>query len=74
MDHLESAIPRDPSHNQPPNADTIAYTNKISLKGPRYGCLLRGYFGAWQTLQWILTVSYWMEHRAPNAGARESTR
>ena len=29
IDHLETAIPRDPFHNQPPNADTIAYTNKI---------------------------------------------
>jgi hypothetical protein len=34
MDHLETAIPGDPSHNQPPNADTIAYTSKILLKGP----------------------------------------
>jgi hypothetical protein len=25
---------RDPSHNQPPNPDTIAYASKISLKGP----------------------------------------
>jgi hypothetical protein len=33
MDHLETAIPRDPSHNQPPNADTIAHTSKILLKG-----------------------------------------
>ena len=23
-----------PSHNQPPNVDTIAYTSKILLKGP----------------------------------------
>jgi hypothetical protein len=29
MDHLETAIPRNPSHNQPPNADTIAHTSKI---------------------------------------------
>jgi hypothetical protein len=28
------------THNQLPNADTIAYTNKIVLKGPRYSCLL----------------------------------
>jgi hypothetical protein len=21
---------------------------------------------------WMLTVSYWMDHRAPNGGARES--
>ena len=33
MDHLETAIPGDPSHNQPPNADTIAYTSKIGGKG-----------------------------------------
>jgi hypothetical protein len=33
MDHLETAISRDPSHNQPPNADTIAYTSKIVLIG-----------------------------------------
>ena len=31
MDHLETAIYRDPSHNQPPHADTIAYTRKIVL-------------------------------------------
>ena len=29
MDHLVIAICRDPSHNQLPNADTIAYTSKI---------------------------------------------
>ena len=40
MDQLETAISRDPSHNQLPNADTIAYTSKILLKVPRYGCLL----------------------------------
>jgi hypothetical protein len=26
--------PRDPSHNQPPNADTIANASKILLTGP----------------------------------------
>jgi hypothetical protein len=26
--------PGDPSHNQPPNPDTIAYASKILLKGP----------------------------------------
>ena len=74
MDHLETAISGDPSHNQLPNADTIAYTSKILLKGPRYGCLLWDYAGAWQTQKWMLTVSYWMDHRAPNGGARESTQ
>ena len=34
MNHLETATPGDPSHNQPPNADTIAYASKILLKGP----------------------------------------
>jgi hypothetical protein len=23
---------------------------------------------------WMLTVSYWMDHRTPNGGARESTQ
>jgi hypothetical protein len=32
------------------------------------------YAGAWQTQKWMLTVSYWMDHRAPNGGARESTQ
>jgi hypothetical protein len=74
MDHLETAIPEDPSHNQPPNADTITYTSKILLKGPWYSCLLWSYAGAWQTQKWMLTDSYWMEHRTPNGGARESTQ
>jgi hypothetical protein len=43
MDHLETAISGDPSHNQPPKADTIAYTSKILLKGSRYNCLLLDY-------------------------------
>jgi hypothetical protein len=30
----KAAISRDPFHNQPPNADTIAYTSKIVLIGP----------------------------------------
>ena len=34
MDHLETATYCNPSHNQPPNADTIAYTSKIFLNDP----------------------------------------
>ena len=34
MDYPETTPPGDPSHNQPPNADTIAYASKILLKGP----------------------------------------
>ena len=33
-DHLETAISRDPAHNQIPNADTTADTSKILLKVP----------------------------------------
>ena len=40
--------------------------------GPWYSCLLWGYASAWQTQKWVLTVIYWLEHRAPNGGARES--
>ena len=74
MDHLETAISRDPSHNQLPNADTIAYTSKILLKGPWYSCLLWGYASAWPIQKWMLTAIHWMEHKVPNEGARESTK
>jgi hypothetical protein len=70
--HPETAQLRDPCHNQPPNADTITYASKILLTGPWYSCLLWGYASAWQIQKWMLTVSYWMKHRAPNGGARES--
>ena len=34
MDSPETTPPGDPSHNQPPNPDTIAYASKILLTGP----------------------------------------
>ena len=34
MDHPETTPPGDPSHNQPPNTDTIAHASKILLKDP----------------------------------------
>jgi hypothetical protein len=34
MDHPETAPPGSPSHNQPPNADTIVYASKILMKNP----------------------------------------
>jgi hypothetical protein len=74
MDHPETDPPQDPSHNQPPNADTIACASKILLTGPWYSFLLWGYTSAWQIQKWMLTVSYWMEHRAPSGWARESTQ
>ena len=70
MDHLETAPPGDPSHNQPPNPDTIAYDRKVLLKGPYYSCLLF----AWQIQKRMLTVIYKMQHRTPNGEARECTQ
>jgi hypothetical protein len=34
MGHLETVSPGGPSHNQPPNADTIAYASKILRRDP----------------------------------------
>jgi hypothetical protein len=44
------------------------------LTEPWYSCLLWGYASAWQIQKWMLTVIYWMKHRVPNEGARESTQ
>jgi hypothetical protein len=44
------------------------------LSGHWYSSLLWGCANAWQIQNWMLTVSYWMENRAPNEGARESTQ
>jgi hypothetical protein len=32
MDYPETTPPGDPSHNQPPNPDTIAYARKVLLR------------------------------------------
>jgi hypothetical protein len=39
MDHPETTPPGDPSHNQPPNPDTIAFASKILLKDPEIAIL-----------------------------------
>jgi hypothetical protein len=36
--------------------------------------ILKTCASAWQIQKWMLTVIYWMEYRAPNGGARESTQ
>jgi hypothetical protein len=74
MDYPENIPPGDPSHNQPPNPDTITYVRKILLKGPGYSCLICGYASAWQIQKWMLTVIYKMEHRVPKGEARENTQ
>jgi hypothetical protein len=47
---------------------------RVLLTGPWYSCLLWGYASTRQMQKWMLTVIYWMEHRAPNGGATESTQ
>jgi hypothetical protein len=64
-DYTETAPPGDPSHKQPPNPYIIVYANKILLTGPWYSGLLWGYASTWQIKTWMLTVSYWVEHRSP---------
>jgi hypothetical protein len=41
MDHLETATPRDPSHNQPPKADTCSLLSQLFHKMPRL-CVMFG--------------------------------
>jgi hypothetical protein len=64
----------DPFHIQPPNPETIEYVRKILLTGPWHSSLLWVYTNAWQAQKWMLTVIYWLEHRAPNEGDRESSQ
>ena len=39
-----------------------------------YNSLEWGYASAWQIQKWMLTIIYWMEHSAPNGGAKESNQ
>ena len=64
----------DPFHKQTPNSVTIAYARKVLLTCSWYSYLLCGSASAWQIQKWVLTVIYWMEHRAPNEWARECTQ
>jgi hypothetical protein len=62
------------------NVCAVHHCVKVHLSEQAMQCL---YFlkGTWQgelyllrKNKWMLTVSYWMDHRAPNGGARESTQ
>jgi hypothetical protein len=44
------------------------------LKGHWSSCFLWCYGSAWHIQKWMLTVMSWMERRAPNGGAFESTQ
>jgi hypothetical protein len=74
MDHLETTISGDPSRNQLPNADTIAYTSKIFAESTLIKLSLVRLCRVLQTQKWMLTVSYWMDHRAPSGRAREVSK
>ena len=65
MDHPEIAPPGDPSHNQPPNPDSMADANKKLLTGACYNCLLRAFASAGQIQMWMLTIIHWMGTRSP---------
>ena len=73
-DHPETAPPRDPSHIQSPNPDTIVDAKTCLLTGAWYSCLLRGSVSTWQIEKWMLTAIHWTEHRVPNEWARERTQ
>ena len=72
--HPETAPPRDPSHIQPSNPDTIVDVNKSLLTGAWYSYLLKESASAWQIQKWMLTAIHWTEHRVPSERVRESTQ
>jgi hypothetical protein len=48
--------------------------HKLARQNSAYNDQLAKNWGSWQIQKWMLTVIYWMEYRAPNEGARESTQ
>jgi hypothetical protein len=63
----------DPSHHQLPNADTLHTLTRFCWKDPDIAASYETMPGP-SKQKWMLTVSYWMDHRVPNGGARESTQ
>ena len=59
--HFKTAPPRDPSHLQTLNPDTIGDAKKCLLPGAWYGCPLRGSFSTWPIQMQILTANHWTE-------------
>jgi hypothetical protein len=60
-DHPEIAPPRDPSHLQTLNPDTIADVKKFLLTGAWYGYFLRGSTSTWSIQMQILTANHQTE-------------
>ena len=73
-DHPETAPPRDASHVQLHNPDTIVDAHKCWVTGAGYSCHLGGSASAWQTQRGTLSAGHCTEHRVPNGGARERTQ
>jgi len=67
------ALPRDPSHMQTQNSDTMADAKKCMLTGAWYSCPLRDSARAWPIQMQILVVNNWTEHGDSNRGVRERT-
>jgi hypothetical protein len=61
MDHLETDIPRNPSHNQPPNADTIDFFFNLwsPLCAAMHSWVCR-HTGVWLTFQGNTLKENWM--------------
>ena len=55
--HPETVPPRDPSHQQTPNPDTIADVKKCLPIGAWYDCSLRGSISNWPIQVQILTAN-----------------
>jgi hypothetical protein len=74
LGHMIFARPRASPPIDDRNPDIIAYASKILLTAPWYSNLLWCYASSWKIQKWMLTVIYWMKHRAPNEEVRESTQ
>jgi hypothetical protein len=74
MDHLETAISRDPSHNQLPNADTIAHIIKICCKYPGIAVSCETRPGPSKHKSGRSKSAIGWSTGDPNGGARESTQ
>ena len=65
----------DPRVGQSMDGPSFLLSSEICLCNSFHGYFVPwGYANDWQIQILTLTVIYWMEHRVPNEGARESTQ
>jgi hypothetical protein len=64
--HLETVLPRDPSHLLTPNPDTIADVKKFLLTGARYSCPSRGSARVRPIQMQLQAAKHWTECEDPN--------